>query len=344
MSEMSETMERMLEERRQRALEGLQSGRYTVRRVKKGPVWTWDVFNGESGYVVTYDVEKKEWRCSCPDSQRHTRCKHTYMVELVEKGGVAPAPKPQAPAPAEAAQEAASEPQAAEEARVRDQAPQGADPADPVMPFGRHKGRRLSEILEAAPDDLLWIVRKMEPRSEAERALKEAAAALVEKAARERAEAILNGKGEMPVLPFGEEKGKPLDRAHPKWAAILARKGVQEAFTFSDAVLYQVARLLHEARQEARRKKAGQKAGRDELLAAVREAVREELAAVMAELARIRSRLEAIDAKNGAGGMDEVALRFALEELALLEEEKRENELAKEERLRRLTRPVRSRR
>ncbi|GBD18989.1 hypothetical protein HRbin27_01490 [bacterium HR27] len=340
MSDMSEK-ERMLEERRRRALEGLQSGRYTVRRVKKGPVWTWDVLNGTSGYVVTYDVARKEWHCPCPDFQRHRmRCKHTYMVEILEKGGVAPAPEPQpqASAPAEAAQEAASE-QAAEEARARDQAPQGADPVDPVMPFGRHKGRRLSEILEAAPDDLLWIVRKMEPRSEAEQALKEAAAALVEKAARERAEAILNGKGEMPVLPFGEEKGKPLDRAHPKWAAVLAKKGVQDAFTFADAVLYEVARLL-----QARRKKAGQKAGRDELLTAVREAVREELAPVMAELARIRSRLDANAAKNGAGGMDEVALRFALEELALLEEEKRENELAKEERLRRLTRPVRSRR
>lgn len=118
-------------------------------------------------------------------------------------------------------------------------------------------------------------------------------------------------------------------------------------------MLYEVARRLHEARQEARKQNASRSRSLDieAFREAVREAVREGILAalqeaqrviwdregLLAELGQLRERIEAIE----RNGMDAVAFRFALEELQALEEEKRENELAKEERYRRLTRSPR---
>jgi hypothetical protein len=187
---------------------------------------------------------------------------------------------------------------------------------DPVVPFGRHRGKRLSQILAETPDDLMWIVRKMEARSEADLALKEAAARLIEQAARERAEAILRGEAEMPTLPFGEEKGKPLDKAHPKWVSILSRKTVQDAFTFADAVLYETARMIQAQRQAKKRQSRAmdaqallgtmhevvREAVREAVLAAL-EAVREREAdqeAILTDLADLRRRLERLERALGA--------------------------------------------
>jgi len=55
----------------------------------------------------------------------------------------------------------------------------------------------------------------------------------------------------MPVVPFGDEKDKRLDQAHPKWAAILAKKQDGDARSFQDLVLYGVARRLNQERGPA---------------------------------------------------------------------------------------------
>ena len=296
--------------RLQRAVEALKSG--SLSFLRNGDEVR--VINGESSYMIRRAEDR--WVCSCPDFQNRGkangwRCKHLLAYFLAERVGlVAESPNGHAQASAHPAQApTAPEPQEQPEAQAT---PTGEGLEDPVMPFGRHRGKRLSQILAEAPDDLLWIVRKMEARSEADQALKEAAAALVEQAARERAEAILRGEAEMPTLPFGEEKGKALDKAHPKWVAILSKKTVQDAFTFADAVLYETARLIHSQRQQERRKKTSALdtqvflgALRQVILEAIREAVpaaleaaREQEAdreALLADLADLRRRVERME-------------------------------------------------
>ena len=52
----------------------------------------------------------------------------------------------------------------------------------------------------------------------------------------------------MPILPFGDDKGKPLHLAHPKWVSILAKKSDDDARSFQDLVLYRVAKTLQTQR------------------------------------------------------------------------------------------------
>lgn len=49
----------------------------------------------------------------------------------------------------------------------------------------------------------------------------------------------------IPTLPFGDEKGKLLHKAHPKWTVILAKKSDEDARSFQDLVLYRVAKSLN---------------------------------------------------------------------------------------------------
>jgi hypothetical protein len=317
--------------RLQRAVEGLTSGQMTVVAGPDG----WRVLNGQG---KAYEVRNSDgWSCTCPDfTHRNVRCKHIFAAYLAQCAGLVQPASPNGHEPSEPEEASGAQPQPQPQPAQADQAAptgEGLDPVDPVVPFGRHRGKRLSQILAETPDDLMWIVRKMEARSEADLALKEAAARLIEQAARERAEAILRGEAEMPTLPFGEEKGKPLDKAHPKWVSILSRKTVQDAFTFADAVLYETARRLQQRRLQERRKKASsldaevflravqevtretaKEAVREAVLAAL-EAVREREAdqeAVLTDLADLRRRVERLEKAVSA-------LRHVAEREALLE-------------------------
>jgi len=310
-----------VEARRKRAEAALASGQYRIERV--APT-RWTVTNGDG---VAYNITVQDGKpvCDCPDYRNRGdaigTCKHIEMVRLHAKrrraqpASPAPSTSPNGHEPSKEASGEGQQPQPQPQPAQADQvAPtgEGLDPVDPVVPFGRHRGKRLSQILAEAPDDLMWIVRKMEARSEADLALKEAAARLIEQAARERAEAILRGEAEMPALPFGEEKGKALDKAHPKWVSILSRKTVQDAFTFADAVLYETARRLQQRRLQERRKKASSLDAEvliGAVSVAVRQAVREAVLealeaarqaaadseAITADLADLRRRVERLE-------------------------------------------------
>ena len=181
------------------------------------------------------------------------------------------------------------------------------------MPFGRHRGKRLSQIAAEDPDFLFWIIRKMEVRSDADQALKDAARRLAERIVREKA----SQSPDEVVVPFGEEKGTPLTRCHPKWVAVLAKKGLEDAFNLQDAVTYEVARRLQAQRQQERRKKTSALdtqvflgALRQVILEAIREAVpaaleaaREQEAdreAILTDLADLRRRVEALEKASRA--------------------------------------------
>jgi len=319
-------VEAEVEARRKRAEAALASGQYRIERV--APT-RWTVTNGDG---VAYNITVQDGKpvCDCPDYRNRGdaigTCKHIEMVRLHAKRRRA---QPASPAPSTPNGHEPSEPEEASGAQPQPAAPtgEGLDPVDPVVPFGRHRGKRLSQILAEAPDDLMWIVRKMEARSEADLALKEAAARLIEQAARERAEAILRGEAEMPVLPFGEEKGKALDKAHPKWVSILAKKGLEDAFTFADAVLYETARRLQQRRLQERRKKASSLDAQvliGAVSVAVRQAVREAVLealeaarqaaadseAITADLDDLRRRVERLE--RALGALRHVAEREAL--------------------------------
>jgi hypothetical protein len=311
-------VEAEVEARRKRAEEAITSGKYRVTRVQKGQ---WRVENG-GGTAYTVVVQDGKPSCDCPDFQNRGSvigtCKHIEMIRALVRNSKPAQPARPAPSTApnghEPSKEASSQPEPPQPARAEPQAAPTGEGLDPVVPFGRHRGKRLSQILAEAPDDLMWIVRKMEARGEAELALKEAAARLIEQAARERAEAILRGEAEMPTLPFGEEKGKPLDKAHPKWVSILAKK--EDARSFQDLVLYEVARRIQAQRQAKKRQarasldaevflRAVQEVARETAREAVREAVLAALEAarqaaadseaITADLADLRRRLERLE-------------------------------------------------
>ena len=297
--------------RLQRAVEALKGGAISFLRAGDEI----RVINGEGrSYTIRWSEDR--WQCSCPDFMNRGkangwRCKHLLAYFLAERAGLVAEPS-NGHEPSEPEEASGAQPQPQPQPAQPDQAAPTGEGLDPVVPFGRHRGKRLSQILAEAPDDLMWIVRKMEARSEADLALKEAAARLIEQAARERAEAILRGEAEMPALPFGEEKGKALDKAHPKWVSILSRKTVQDAFTFADAVLYETARRLQQRRLQERRKKASildaevligavsvavRQAVREAVLEAL-EAARQAAAdseAITADLADLRRRVERLE-------------------------------------------------
>lgn len=295
-------MERLGDDERlrlQRAVEGLRTGK--IRVISIAPE-EYEVRNGTSLYRVRNHVQVGRWVCECPDfANRGIRCKHLFAVFLAERGGLVEAQQP-APEPAPEAVPAAPAPEA----------PQGA-----VVPFGRHKGKPLADAAREDPDLLFWIIRKMEVRSDRDRLLKEEARALAERMAQEKASQV---SPDEILVPFGDEKGKPLSRCHPKWVAVLARKGIEDAFNLQDAVTYEVARRLQEQR---RQKKSGARSGldaetlkeaiREAVLAALQEAQRSvwDREAILAELAQIRSRLDRLEKKAHCGADALIALKEA---------------------------------
>ncbi len=64
-----------------RAVEGLERGKYSVHRLKRGE---WRVDNEHASYLVTHDGEG--WHCNCPDhTERGMTCKHIFMTYLTER-------------------------------------------------------------------------------------------------------------------------------------------------------------------------------------------------------------------------------------------------------------------
>ena len=83
MTEKAKTEEKTdaLLQRINRAVEGLERGKYSVHRLKRGE---WRVDNEHASYFVTHDGEG--WHCNCPDHQeRGMTCKHIFMTYLTEQ-------------------------------------------------------------------------------------------------------------------------------------------------------------------------------------------------------------------------------------------------------------------
>jgi hypothetical protein len=312
--------------RLQRAVEGLTSGQMTVVAGPDG----WRVLNGQG---KAYEVRNSDgWSCSCPDfTHRNVRCKHIFAAYLAQRAGlVQPAnghepskeasgegqqPQPQ-PQPAQPDQ---AEPQAAPTG-------EGLDPVDPVVPWGKRKGQRLSQIAQEDPEYLFFLARRMEPRSDEDRVLQEAARTLLADLVAEAVERAFADPAAMPVLPFGEEKGTPLTKCHPKWVAVLAKKGTEDARSFQDLVLYEVARRIQALRQAKKRQARAmdaqallgtmhevvREAVREAVLAAL-EAARQAAAdseAITADLDDLRRRVERLE--RALGALRHVAEREAL--------------------------------
>jgi len=299
-----------------RAVDALKSGSLSFLRngLRNGDEVR--VINGNGESYTIWRAEDR-WQCSCPDFQKRGkangwRCKHLLAYFLAERVGlVAESPNGHAQASAHPAQApTAPEPQEQPEAQAT---PTGEGLEDPVMPFGRHRGKRLSQIAAEDPDFLFWIIRKMEVRSDADQALKDAARRLAERIVREKA----SQSPDEVVVPFGEEKGTPLTRCHPKWVAVLAKKGLEDAFNLQDAVTYEVARRLQAQRQQERRKKSAALdaeaflgAMRLVILETIREAIPAALEAarqqeadreaILADLADLRRRVEALEKASRA--------------------------------------------
>jgi hypothetical protein len=303
--------------RLQRAVEGLTSGQMTVVAGPDG----WRVLNGQG---KAYEVRNSDgWSCSCPDfTHRNVRCKHIFAAYLAQRAGLVQ------PANGHEPEEASGEgqqPQLQPQPAQPDQAaPTGEGLKDPVVPWGKRKGQRLSQIAQEDPDFIFWVIRKMEVRSDADQALKEAARALAERLVQEKASQISPDEA---VVPFGEEKGTPLTKCHPKWVAVLAKKGLEDAFTLHDAVTYEVARRLQQRRLQERRKKASSLDAEvliGAVSVAVRQAVREAVLealeaarqaaadseAITADLADLRRRVERLE--RALGALRHVAEREAL--------------------------------
>jgi hypothetical protein len=267
-------------QRQARASEGLTTGKYTLTYLGQPDegVYAWEVGNAQRAYQVDYQETTRSWTCDCPDFEQHGAalgtCKHCEMVKLARQrargartapagvaGGngqagphgaarrstAAPPPSPARPASAQAAG-----PAALPASPPADQVPPGV--ANLTVPWGKYRGIRLGDLVqtEEGAGYLMWVMRKMEAKSEGDTALKAAAQTVVEARVKAEAAAVLAGQCPMSEVPFGEDKGKPLDKAHPKWTAILAKKSLLEAFTLKDAITYEVARHLKASQDERR--------------------------------------------------------------------------------------------
>ena len=126
------------------------------------------------------------------------------------------------------------------------------EPTDSTkVPWGKFRGKSLAELSgsEEGRSYLYFLAYKSEPRSESDKALQAAAGEMVKQAVAEQLQAaIAQPDTSMPLLPFGDEKGKRLHQAHPKWVAMLAKKQDGDARSFADLMLYTVARHLQAER------------------------------------------------------------------------------------------------
>ena len=119
------------------------------------------------------------------------------------------------------------------------------------VPWGKFKGKTLAEL--SGSDEgcsyLYFMAYKSEPKSENDRSLQSAAIEVVKEQVAVRLQAaIAQHDAAMPFLPFGDEKGKRLHQAHPKWVAMLAKKQESDARSFADLLLYAAAHHLQAER------------------------------------------------------------------------------------------------
>jgi len=308
--------------RLQRAVEALKGG--AVRFLRAGDEIR--VINGE-GRSYTIRRSEDRWQCSCPDFMNRGkvngwRCKHLLAYFLAERAGLVAEPSPNGHEPEEASsQPEPPQPPPQPQPQPAQAAPTGEGLKDPVVPWGKRKGQRLSQIAQEDPEYLFFLAWRMEPRSDEDRVLQEVARTLLADLVAEAVERAFADPAAMPVLPFGEEKGTPLTKCHPKWVAVLAKKGTEDARSFQDLVLYEVARRIQAQRQAKKRQarasldaevflRAVQEVARETAREAVREAVLAALEAVrereadqeaiLTDLADLRRRVERLERALGA--------------------------------------------
>jgi hypothetical protein len=288
---------------------------YTIRRPGPGRAATARTSESREGHRVALQAHL---RLAYFLAERAGLVAPPRPTDTSPRGGLRSQPEPPQPQPP-----AQAEPQAA---------PTGEGLKDPVVPWGKRKGQRLSQIAQEDPEYLFFLARRMEPRSDEDRVLQEAARTLLADLVAEAVERAFADPAAMPVLPFGEEKGTPLTKCHPKWVAVLAKKGTEDARSFQDLVLYEVARRIQAQRQAKKRQarasldaevflRAVQEVARETAREAVREAVLAALEAVrereadqeaiLTDLADLRRRVERLERALGA-------LRHAAEREALL--------------------------
>ena len=316
-------VEAEVEARRKRAEEAITSGKYRVTRVQKGQ---WRVENG-GGTAYTVVVQDGKPSCDCPDFQNRGSvigtCKHIEMIRALvrnskpaQPASPAPSTSPNGHEPSKEASGEGQQPQPQPQPAQPQAAPTGEGLKDPVVPWGKRKGQRLSQIAQEDPEYLFFLAWRMEPRSDEDRVLQEAARTLLADLVAEAVERAFADPAAMPVLPFGEEKGTPLTKCHPKWVAVLAKKGMEDARSFQDLVLYEVARRIQAQRQAKKRQarasldaevflRAVQEVARETAREAVREAVLAALEAVrereadqeaiLTDLADLRRRVERLE-------------------------------------------------
>ena len=119
------------------------------------------------------------------------------------------------------------------------------------VPWGKFKGKTLATLCgsDEGCSYLYFMAYKSEPRSEHDKALQSTAVEVVKWLLVQQLEAALaQPDAAMPLLPFGDEKGKRLHQAHPKWVAMLAKKQDADARSFTDLLLYAAARHLQAER------------------------------------------------------------------------------------------------
>jgi len=210
-----EQIEAEVEARRKRAEEALASGKYRVQRVGKGQ---WRVENGD-GTAYTVAVQDGKPACDCPDFRNRGSvigtCKHIEMIRaLVRNSKPAQPTKPAQPSQSASGPSAPTPPmpngrtEAPEAPAAPPQATQ--DPGEVVVHWGKHKGKTLSDLAREAPGFVAWLAFKMEPRSDEDRQLQEAARKVHDRLKAEK----------------GEKKARQNRSADPA-AAFIAQAGIE---------------------------------------------------------------------------------------------------------------------
>jgi hypothetical protein len=211
----AEALEAAREKRRQAAREAFEKNAYQIRFSGKDDQgrYAWEVQNGE-GQTYIVSLADGRYACTCPDfANRGAQlglCKHTELVRLrrealkqAKAGGASgpSAPTPPTPNGRTRAPEAPAAPQSTE------------DPEAVVVHWGKHKGKTLGQLAREAPGFVAWLAFKMEPRSDEDRQLQEAARKVHDRLKAE--------KGEK-----GEKKARQSRSADPA-AAFIAQAGIE---------------------------------------------------------------------------------------------------------------------
>jgi hypothetical protein len=169
----AEALEAAREKRRQAAREAFEKNAYQIRFSGKDDQgrYAWEVQNGE-GQTYIVSLADGRYACTCPDfANRGAQlglCKHTELVRLRRealkqaKAGGASGPSAPTPPTPNGRTDRAPEAQSTEDEAV-------------VVHWGKHQGKTLGQLAREAPGFVAWLAFKMEPRSDEDRRLQEAA-------------------------------------------------------------------------------------------------------------------------------------------------------------------------